>query len=132
MPLGGAYVNRVSRMADTSIVLALAWGYGPPDVDVRFNAHLRVTTRDGRAHQLSIERLEGLAPILRVAGATVRQATFTPRGELSIVLEDETVIEAENHPRYESWEVNGPGDIVVVASIGGPDEPAIWGSHRSS
>lgn len=58
--------------------------------------------------------------------STVRQATFTPGGKVTILFEDRRIVRSDNDPDYESWEVAGPGDILVVAMPGVGEEPAIW------
>jgi hypothetical protein len=125
LPVGGASIYRVCRMADTGIVLELGWG-DDQDAAIRFSCDFVVRAADGTTHRLSTERLDGLAPILALANGTVRQATFDTNGNLTVVLEDGTVVEAANHPDDESWEVTGPGKILVIAMPGEAEEPAIW------
>jgi hypothetical protein len=54
----------------------------------------------------------------------VRHATFTETAVLTMTLENGTTIKAQGHPEVETWEVVGPGKLLVVA-VGGGDEVAI-------
>ncbi len=124
LPLGGADVTRVCRMADTGFVLELA--SAGDDVTLRLSCSFSITQADGRRGDLTAENYAAVGPLLGLAGATVRQATFTPAGKLTILFQDGRIVRAENDPDYESWEVAGPGNILVVAMPGVGEEPAIW------
>ena len=126
LPLGGRTVARC--FVDYSFGLVLD-GKGRVEVSL---SYFRFRDSDGVEHSLNTEadrRL--LAPALACFGLSVAQACALKSGQLRITYTDGTLIEADPHDQFESWQVSGPGNLLVVSAPGG-GEPAVWDGSRGS
>jgi len=120
LPLAGRTVVRC--LIDYSFGLLLD---GEPDVTVSLS-NFRFRDSHGQDHVLDAEadrRL--LAPALACFGLTVESAYALKLGPLQIQFADGSRIEADPDDQFESWQVSGPGNILIVSPAGG-DEPAVW------
>jgi hypothetical protein len=104
LPFSGTTIEHVSWEGDSYIVLHLSPG---SEADVTIGMSL--TQRIGRD----------------LAGTTIREATFTPSGVLTVTLDDGTVLETHCDPVVENWEIRGPDGLWITA-VAGDDDVAIW------
>jgi hypothetical protein len=82
---------------------------------------------NGREHRLNAEEpWEALVPILSLRHKTVASAVATRRGVLNVVFDDGSAIVVASDPRYENWEMTGPGALLVVCTPGNPGTLAVW------
>ena len=105
LPLGGARIDRIGTKRESSLVLDLK-------------------LRNGSESTVSMPWATRSGPGPNASG-TVRAATVTSDGTLSLALDDGTTIESSCQPEVESWQIVGPDKLFVVAVAGGR-EAAFW------
>jgi hypothetical protein len=69
---------------------------------------------------------DGLGPWLAVYPNTLTSASVDPGATLLLAFADGTTITVRADPRYEAWQVNCPGDFLMVCAPGTSGELAVW------
>jgi hypothetical protein len=89
---------------------------------IAFGGPFRLRTAHGHEHDLNAEEpWDTLIPVLALRHHHVIAATATRTGSLVVSFDDGAALSAEPDPRYENWELSGPGNIYLVAPPGGGD-----------
>lgn len=80
----------------------------------------------GTRRELDPEDRAALGPVLALYPDSLRAASADDRGTLSLRFESGASITVRQDPRYEAWQVNGPGNYLVVCTPGTSGERAFW------
>lgn len=105
-------------------------GYGEPSpgertasrTQIRFGGTFVHHTAEGQDVQIDASgSWQSAISLLDLRHARITAATATQDGRLRISFSDGSRLEADPDPRYENWEVSGPGGLNLVAPPGGGD-----------
>jgi len=97
-------------------------GVAAPRTQIALGGPFRLRTADGRKHDLDAGESWGtLVPVLSLRHARVTAATGNRTGSLVVTFDDGSELSVEPDPRYENWELNGPGALHLVSPPGGGD-----------
>lgn len=89
---------------------------------IRFGGLLVHHTADGQDVQVDARGpWHSATSLLNLRHARFTVANATPDGRLRLSFSDGSRIEADPGPRYENWEVSGPGRLNFVSPAGGGD-----------
>ena len=123
LPLDGREVTQCRVDSDFSLVSCEPTR---DDVVIRV-ASFRLAGRSGDETLIDAEGpRDRLAPALTLYRDRIGHAKAWKDGRLEITFSSGRTLTASPDPDYESWEVSGPGSIMLVCVPGG-GEPAIWG-----
>lgn len=67
-----------------------------------------------------------LGPVLALYPDTLASGAVTPIGTLTLDFLSGATIEVPSSPSYEAWQVEGPGEYLVVCSPGTSGDLAVW------
>jgi hypothetical protein len=79
-------------------------------------------------HKYYLDSSEGanLGPVLALYPGSLLTAAVDDLGTLSLHFSDGATVSVQQDPQYEAWQVNGPGNYLVVCTPGTTGELAIW------
>lgn len=125
LPVAGQQITRCC--ADYAAVLLLLEN----GVEFSIEAEFFLTLPTGQHHALNPEADNGLAlaPILGTRRRNVAQGTAFKDGRLILDIDDGSRIEVPANHKYESWNLTGPGGLMIVSTPGG--DLSIWSSRGS-
>jgi hypothetical protein len=120
LPVAAQQVTRCC--ADYAAVLLLIQN----GIEFAIEADFSLTLPTGQRHVLKPGDDDGLAlaPILSVRRRNVAQGVAFKNGRLVLDIDDGSRIEVPAAHRYESWNLTGPGGLLVVSTPGG--DLSIW------
>ena len=78
-------------------------------------------------HSLDPGDRSNLGPILALYPDTLEEATVDDSARLTLRFASGASITCDQDERYEAWQVNGPGNYLVVCTPGSDGELAVWG-----
>ncbi len=121
LPLAGLEVTRC-------FVESAGFGLLVLDADTSATIHVGDFVLSRGAEMVGIDGSspDGAARALHLLGKQVKEATIDRNGVLDLRFSDGWAIRATPGD-YENFEIEGPGDLMVVSPAGGT-EPAIWGT----
>lgn len=67
-----------------------------------------------------------LGPVLALYPDSLASGAVTPIGTLTLDFRSGATIEVPASPSYEAWQVEGPGEYLVVCSPGTSGDLAVW------
>jgi hypothetical protein len=125
LPVAGQQITRCC--ADYAAVLLLLLN----GIEFAIEAELSLILPTGQRHLLKPDGDDGLAlaPILSVRRRNVTQGVAFKDGRLVLDIDDGSRIEVPADHKYESWNLTGPGGLMIVSTPGG--DLAIWLSRDS-
>src|SRR5258706_9016 len=94
---------------------------------VRLEAGFRVV-HNGERHVGDAAENASLAPLLLLFCRSVARLLVTQEGNLSVLLDDGSLIEAVPRDDAEAWEVRGPDGLLIVCPVGGGR--VTWSSRK--
>jgi Family of unknown function (DUF6188) len=103
------------------------WALEEPDAWLRIEQPFRLEEPSGRSWTFDPENdRRELGPALGLFGKKVARL-FVSRhsGDLDLSFTDETRLTVAPHPKFEAWDLSGPGSLKLVCMPGG-GEPAMW------
>jgi hypothetical protein len=84
-----------------------------------------VLVADGFQHALDPEKRHALGPLLGIYPDRLVKEAVDADGTLSLRFAGGAVLSVPPHPQHEAWQVNGPGNRLVVCSPSG-EHLAVW------
>jgi hypothetical protein len=87
-------------------------------------------TQGERTFQLSPSDPQSLGPALALFGRVIRMAHASDDGELQIVFADGQCLSVKSDPRYEAWELVGPGGMRAVSAPSG--DIVVWQNNKET
>jgi hypothetical protein len=125
LPVAGQQITRCC--ADYAAVLLLLEN----GVEFSIEAEFLLILPTGQHHALNPEADYGLAlaPILGTRRRNVAQGAAFKDGRLVLDIDDGSRIEVPADHKYESWNLTGPGGLMIVSTPGG--DLSIWSSRDS-
>jgi uncharacterized protein DUF6188 len=103
------------------------WALDQDGAQLRVEVPFELVEPDGTRWLLDPERnRRDLGPALDCFGKTVARLFIDrQRGGLELAFADGTRLSVEPHPKFEAWDLTGPGSLKLVCTPGG-GEPAMW------
>jgi hypothetical protein len=128
VPIRGFELLEVWLSGETYLIL-----YGPEAerVQFRFGSEAELLGSEG-----SIVRLNGggawetLAPLFRLRHRKIAEGEVSAQGQVTLRFDGGSSLLVRPDEQYESWELTGPGDLILVCPPGGGD-PRIAGGLPS-
>jgi Family of unknown function (DUF6188) len=103
------------------------YGDGGKSCTIALEGQFTLRTADGNDRRLDAEQdWSQLTPVLSLRHAGVAELRASRDGDLDVAFDNGALLQASPDPRYESWEISGPGDLNLVCPPGGGD-PRIRG-----
>jgi len=86
-----------------------------------------VLRANGVVHHLDPGERADLGPFLHLYPDTLSSSSVDADGTLHLVFASGATLSVPPDPRYEAWQVNGPGTFLVVCVPGNSGDLAVWG-----
>lgn len=124
LPVVGFEIQAVTF---TGTVQVVAFAFGGEKCAITLIGAFELREPDGRVHSLnaSSQAWERLVVLLSLRHDTIAVATVTADSNVVVELASGRAIVAGPNERYENWEISGPGEIDLLAAVGGGDPR--WG-----
>jgi hypothetical protein len=124
VPMVGFQLVDIWPSGETYLIF---YGPGAPRVQFRFGGDAEFCQPDGTSVILDGGAAwESLVPLFRLRHGFIDLVTVGWDGRIQLRFDDGSSLSAGPDPAYESWELAGPGDLMLVCPPGGGD-PRIVG-----
>jgi hypothetical protein len=132
LPVAGFEIVGIDFWGSLVYLTAHELGMGTGKIRLQISGAFRLKPPDGPTRTLSSEApWSSMSELLEMQGATIQSLNVDAMSNLALHTCNGWSVEIDPDPRYEAWELNGPGRNEKRVATPGGGEPAIWTARPS-